>query len=354
PEVGLDSVEAYRRLADADRLPLDVHVSVRTASLPAALDADLRSGGRLGPAGDARPQPGFGEARVGWLKLFADGSLGSRTAAMLEPFEPSRGEAPSSGRAGPADRGILQLEPGEIAELVRRAATGGLATQIHAIGDAAVRVALDAFEAAGMEPAAVALQPLERHRPPPRPLAAPTLPGDGVLRPRIEHVQLVDPVDLPRFARLGVVASVQPAHLGSDAATARAAWGERAARSYGYGSLARAGATLAFGTDAPVEPWDPWPGLEQAVTRRGPGWPLDVSALGIAEALDLATALRAATVGPAVAAGRIDRGRLVPGCRGDLIVVPAAAFREPVEPGGPLGTTRPDLVLIAGREAATR
>ena len=152
---------------------------------------------------------------------------------------------------------------------------------------------------------------------------------------------------------------MQPAHIGSDAATARLAWGDRADRAYSYASIRRAGGRLAFGTDAPIEPWDPWPGLEQAVTRRSGAWSAGTPPIGPSEALDLAEALRAATIGPAFAAARSDAdrsvgGRLVAGGRADLLVIDASALATPVIAGGPLGRTRPRLVLLGGREVASR
>ena len=147
---------------------------------------------------------------------------------------------------------------------------------------------------------------------------------------------------------MGIVASVQPAHLVTDAEPALAAWGARARRSgYPWRSLAAGGALLAFGSDAPVEPVDPWPGVEVAVTRRAPERPTEVL-LSEVEGLDLEAAIRAATTGGPRSAGATERGRLGLGARADAIVVPAAALEEPVEPGGPLGTVRPRLVLVDG------
>lgn len=298
------SLGVYRRLDAAGRLMVRVEASVRVEGLEAALAAGLRSGELLVPEG--------GRARVGWLKLFADGTLGSRTAALLEPYE-----VPVAGRP----RGIWQTEPEELTRLADRASRAGLAVQIHAIGDAAVRAALDAL--------------------------GPTV-GRTSARPRIEHAQLVAPDDLPRFGRLGVTASLQPTHLQTDAEPALVAWGERARRfGYPWRSLAEGGALLAFGSDAPVEPVDPWSAIEIAVTRRDPEQPTR-SLLGGGEGLDLETAIRAATVGPPRSAGALDRGRLVPGAWADAIVVPAAALAEPVEAGGPLSRVRPRLVLLGG------
>ena len=252
-------------------------------------------------------------------KLFADGSLGSRTAALLADIEPE------PGRPIPAERrrGVWITEPDELAEYTERAAANGIATQIHAIGDAAVRVALDV------------LAPTATRVP---------------LMPRLEHVQLLDPADRSSFAAAGIAASVQPVHLGSDAAQARMLWGERAERSgYTWGSIARTGAVLAFGTDAPVESFDPWPGIALAVRREDPRWPAGTLAYAPEEALTLDRALRAACVDPATSARESDRGRLTVGQRADLVVIPGAALREPVEPGGALATARPSLVVMDGR-----
>jgi predicted amidohydrolase YtcJ len=292
-----------------------VHSSVRREALRAAIEAGLRTGEPLVP-GAARAGV---HARFGWLKLFADGTLGSRTAAVIEPFEPGRAHRSDGGR------GLFQVDPPELAGLVAAAAAAGIVAQVHAIGDAAVRATLDAL--------------------------APTASGFGPAA-RVEHAQLIDAADLPRFGAHGIVASVQPVHLGTDAPVARRAWGARADRAYPYASILAAGGVLAFGTDAPVEPWDPWPGLEQAVTRRAPSWPSDDPPLGPTESVDLATAIRAATIGPARAAGLTDRGRLVAGQRADLLVIPAEALATPVVAGGPLGRVRPRLVVVGGREVA--
>ena len=307
------SYPSYAFLADAGRLTVRVHASLRHDALATAIDRGLRSGAPLG--GDPS-----GRALVGWQKLFADGSLGSRTAALLEEIEPDPGDPVPAARR----RGVWNTPPAELAELAARAAVAGIATQIHAIGDAACRAALDALEGVART----------------------------ALMPRIEHVQMLDASDRGRFAAAGIAASVQPIHLRSDADAARRLWGERAERTaYPWGSLAAAGAVLAFGSDAPVEPVDPWPGIVLAVTRRDPAWGADSAAFGPTEALSLERALRAACIDPAVSAGESNRGRLTVGQRADLIVVPAAVLDEPVEPGGALATARPRLVLVDGAVA---
>ena len=187
---------------------------------------------------------------------------------------------------------------------------------IHAIGDAAVRAALDVLT----------------------PFAA-TSP----LMPRIEHVQMLHPDDRPRFAAAGIAASVQPVHLGSDAIQAWKLWGDRAeAEGYTWKAIADTGAVMAFGTDAPVESYDPWPGLALAVRREDARWPAGTPAFAPEQALTLERALRAQCIDGPVSARELDRGRLTVGQRADVVVIPAASLDEPVTPGGPLSTTRPE------------
>lgn len=313
PDPGLTySFPAYARLADAGRLPVRVHACMRDDALAAAIEQGYRSGKRLGADPDGR-------AIVGWQKCFADGSLGSRTAALLEDIEPE------PDRPLPPDRrrGVWMTEPEGLRDRVERAAAGGIATMIHGIGDAAIRAALDVLA--------------------PGAAAAP-------LMPRVEHVQMLHPDDRPRFAAGGIAASVQPVHLGSDAIQARRLWGDRAeAEAYTWKSIADTGAVIAFGTDAPVESYDPWPGLALAVRREDPRWPAGTPPYAPEQALTLERALRAQCIDPAVSARETDRGRLTVGQRADVVVIPAAAIDEPVTPGGVLSSTRPQLVLIDGR-----
>ena len=173
--------------------------------------------------------------------------------------------------------------------------------------------------------------------------------------PRIEHVQMLHPDDRPRFAAAGIVASVQPVHLGTDAAQARRLWGRRAeTEAYTWASIAATGAVMAFGTDAPVESFDPWPGLALAVRREDPRWPAGTAPYAPTEALSLERALRANCIDPAVSARELDRGRLTVGQRADLVVIPAASLDEEVEPGGALATTRPVLVMLDGEVVVER
>ncbi|MBI2776721.1 MAG: amidohydrolase [Chloroflexi bacterium] len=313
PDGQLTAFDAYAAMADAGDLPVRVHASLRSEGLALAAERGLRSGAVVG----ADPH---GLARVGWLKLFADGTLGSQTAALLEP------------RAGSDDRGLFRMPPEVLCDLAARAAEAGIASQVHAIGDHAARASIDAL--------------------------APTISRVGLM-PRLEHVQLLHPDDLARLEPLGIAASVQPVHLREDAATARRDWGGRAETwGYAWRSIVESGAVLAFGTDAPVEPIDPWPGIAMAVLRRDPGWGSDAAPFGPHEALTLEQALRAATVGPATTAREPDRGRLVPGARADLIVLPPA----PDEPAGAADATggsafahvQPRVVVLGGEVVLER
>jgi predicted amidohydrolase YtcJ len=305
------SFPAYRRLSDAGRLPVRVHACMRDDAVPAAIEAGHRSDARLG-------EDPAGRATVGWQKCFADGSLGSRTAALLEDIEPE----PDQPLPPEQRRGVWMTDEAGLRERVDRASSGGIATMIHAIGDAAIRVALDVLS----------------------PVAA-TSP----LMPRVEHTQMLHPDDRPRFAASGIAASVQPCHLGSDALQARKLWGARAeAEGYTWRSIADTGAVMPFGTDAPVESYDPWPGIALAVRRDDPRWPRGTPTYAPEQSLALDRALRANCVDAAVAARESDRGRLTAGQRADIVVIPAASIDEPVTPGGSLATTRPEMVLMDG------
>jgi hypothetical protein len=271
---GARELPVLRRLAEGEGPRLRVLAHLAHDGLDAALALGLTSG-----TGDLR-------FRIGGVKLFADGTLGSRTAAMLEPYD------------GTTDLGMELIAAAELEMLVSKAHRGGLSVAIHAIGDRAVRHALDAFAAS--ERAGTARRP--------------TLPS------RIEHVQLLDPADLGRFASLHVAASLQPSHCISDLDLVERWWKSRRERSYPWRSLLEAGARLSFGSDAPVEPPSIGLGLHAAVTRtRADGRP----AGGFApdERLTLDQALSAYTEGPARLAGTWPSlGRLAPGAEADLVV----------------------------------
>jgi predicted amidohydrolase YtcJ len=175
--------------------------------------------------------------------------------------------------------------------------------------------------------------------------------------PRLEHIQLCDPDDRARFAELGVAASVQPVHLREDAATARRDWGVRAeVGGYAWRSLLDAGVVVAFGTDAPVVPIDPWPGIALAVLRHDPAWGAGVAPYGPHESVTVEQALRAATVGVATTAKDPLGGRLIPGAPADLIVLPAAPREsdDGAERAAAWAEVRPRLTMVGGEVAFER
>jgi predicted amidohydrolase YtcJ len=308
PDTANDSLDVYASLADAGDLPIRVRAGVRADGLENAIERGLRSRSRIGEAGPAR-------LSFGWLKLFADGTLGSQTAALLEP------------REGTQERGLFTNPPDVLTERTNRAAQAGITTMIHTIGDAAVRVALD--------------------------ILAPTAPA-ATFMPRLEHVQLCHPDDRARFGRHGIAASVQPIHLREDADGARVAWGARAETAgYAWKSLLDEGATVAFGTDAPLVALDPWPGIAMSVTRRDPTWGPAAGPFGASEALTIEQALRASTVGVAATAKDPLGGRLVPGSHADLIVLPAEPDEERLR-AADFTDLRPRLVFVDAEVAFER
>jgi len=300
---GAEARASLQRLCEDGELTLRVCAHLARDELEGAIGLGLRSG--------------FGDEwlRVGGLKLFADGALGSQTALMLEPYE------------GQADnRGVEVLTAEELRGYAERAAGHGIALTIHAIGDLANRRVLDAMALARR------VEPSRRGAPP--------------LRHRIEHAQIVHPDDVARFAELDVVASVQPVHATSDMTTAERYWGARTPWSYAWRSLLSAGAHLAFGTDAPVEPLDPIATIHAAVTRRrADGAPPD--GWHPEQRLTVEESVRAYTLGSAHAAGEAARkGSLALGKLADLTVLSRDPFALP--PDELLGL-RVEATVVGGR-----
>jgi predicted amidohydrolase YtcJ len=309
---GLDA-GLRRGLAEARRLGLtSVQEPVSPFLLPAL--ADLHDRGELtlrfsvwtpvGGPQNAGPESIRVAARLhgrdGFItfstaKTGIDGMPELRTAALLEPYADEPGES-----------GLLTSLPADLFEHARAANAAGFACAVHATGDAGVRLALDAFEAAEA-PAAV--------------------------RNRVEHLFLVDAEDIPRFAELGVVASVQPAFLARDISLGRfheSRWGpERCERVLPLRSLLDAGAVLAFGTDHDLTPLDPLVGLHAAVMRQdADGQPQGGWMPG--QRLSLEEAVRAYTAGSAFAEGaEAEKGRLLPGFLADIVVLSADIFALP-------------------------
>jgi len=238
---------------------------------------------QLGSAAALGIRGGFGDQflRIGAVKAFADGALGARTAWMLEPYTEDGGV------------GMPTLAQEELEELVRAANGCGLPVAVHAIGDAANRAALDAIAAC----------------------------GDTKLRNRIEHVQLLNPTDVPRLAALNVTASMQPTQCPQDRYMADRYWGGRCRWAYPFRSLLKHGTHLAFGSDTPVEEADVLKGLYSAAARKRWDEPHTEPWYG-EEAVSMWDALRAFTYGGAYAAAEEHyRGTLSPGMLADFVVL---------------------------------
>ncbi|HZV01904.1 MAG TPA: amidohydrolase [Planctomycetota bacterium] len=250
----------------------------------------------------------------GLLKGFLDGSLGSRTALLHEPYCDHSG-----------DTGMPLVDPRVLEERVLEAHHRGFQVGLHAIGDRAAAVALDAFAAVARVHGAESLR---------------------AARHRIEHGQIWREADIARCGALGVVASVQPVHLASDMKIALARLGpERCRTSYPWRALIEAGAPLAFGTDYPVESMDPLRGLYCAVTRRSPD-ERDGSEFFPGQRLSREEALLAYTRGSAFAAHCDDHlGQLAPGRLADVAVLSEDVFAIPVSR---LPDVRCDMTLVEG------
>jgi len=231
---------------------------------------------------------GFGDGmlRVGYLKAFMDGTLGSQTARMLD------------------GTGVEITSREHLAYLIRQGAAAGWPIAVHAIGDRANRDALDAFE----ETREVW-----------------TTPG---LRQRIEHAQLLAPEDVGRFAKLGVAASVQFSHAPSDRDLADRLWAGKTDGAYAYRSLVDSGAVVVNGSDAPIEELEPLAGIRAGVLRTiddRPAWHPE-------QALTVEQAFHATCVAPAwISYDEHRRGRLLPGHYADLVVLDRDPFDVPPE-----------------------
>ncbi|MDF1512327.1 MAG: amidohydrolase [Anaerolineae bacterium] len=289
---------AFQELHRRKKLRLRLVKYVRLDLLDGVLAANLHSG--------------YGDdwLRFGGLKLFADGALGSRTAALYESYE---GE--------PGNSGMLTLEPDQLCDLVTRAVRGGIALCIHAIGDLTNHIVLEAL---------LNTQANYPH-----------------LRHRIEHVQLINPADQCQLAQTGIVASMQPVHAIHDADMVDQYWAKRGQHAYAFRSLLQQGIPLAFGSDAPIEVFDPFLGMYAAVARRrernrtpyGKAWYPE-------QRLNLHEALKAYTWGGAFAAGMEDRlGMLLPGYYADLAVLNRDIFSLPEEALLEVAVNR---VMVAG------
>lgn len=209
------NLQSWQRRIEHGHDALRVEFAIYGQHLDRAIEEGLRTGQAIDDL-----------LTVGRYKVLTDGSLNTRTAYTFDEYDGSHG--------------MSTVPPEVLVPLMRKASAAGIVPDVHAIGDRANTLALDAFEAVG---------------------------SGG----RIEHAQLLAESDYPRFAQLGVEASVQPEHAMDDREVAGRYWHDRTERTYPFRSLLDAGATLRFGSDAPVSPLDPWLGISAAVSRERDG-----------------------------------------------------------------------------------
>jgi predicted amidohydrolase YtcJ len=279
----LGAIGLWQRLEQQGSLPIRVWQSTPAERLSDLSEIGLRSGA------------GSPLLRLGYLKTFMDGTLGSQTAWMSD------------------GSGVTITTSEELEEIVRRGAEAGWPVGVHAIGDAANRAALDAFD---------------RSRDVWQPLG---------LRQRIEHAQCLAPDDVGRFAGLGIAASVQFTHAPSDEHLSKRFWADRLDGTYSFRSLLDSGALLANGSDAPVEELEPWAGVVAAVLHH---WRED-------QRLTLEQALHAVCVAPAwLSHDERVRGTLVPGRYADLVVLDRDPFTCELEE---LREVRVVATMLGGR-----
>jgi predicted amidohydrolase YtcJ len=233
-----DNLAIWSRRIAAGFDSLRIAAGIYTEQLDAAITAGHRTGTVIAGTG--------GLLEVGPFKILIDGSLNTRTAYCVDEYPGLEGH--------PHSHGMLTVSPDTLVRMLRRVSRAGLLPAVHAIGDDANRIALDAFETAGC-------------------------------RGRIEHAQLLRDADLPRFAALGVTASLQPEQAMDDRDVADHYWAGRTSRAFPLRSLFDAGATVVLGSDAPVAPLDPWITIAAAVGRARDGLPAwhPEQAIGVAE-----------------------------------------------------------------------
>jgi predicted amidohydrolase YtcJ len=292
--VSIEDFSLFDALSRAGQLPLRAYVAMNVDSGWTIQDAD-----RLDSLRKAHPDTPT--LRLGMVKLYADGVIEARTAYMLQPYA----NAPTTGNP--------EMTPAEMARIVKLMDARGWQIEIHAIGDAGIRMALDAFEqAAAQNPA----------------------PARG-RRHRLEHIEDVSAADIPRFGSLGVIASMQPFHA-SPNQNVLEVWAvnvgpERAARAWAWKSIHDAGGHLAFGTDWPVVGIDPRPGIHTALTRQTmQGLPAGGFVPG--QRLPLTTVIETYTMGSAYAAfAETRQGSLRPGMLADLAIWSGDIFAAPVD-----------------------
>ncbi len=281
---GIDCWNALREIHQKQQLKFRVRKHIPYDHLQHFIDAGIHT------------NDGDDWMHIGGVKLFADGALGPQTAAMQQPYENTN------------HSGTLLLTEAEIIEIGRFAVVNGISLAIHAIGDRANHVVINGLEN-------IINYQKAKHLP--------------ILNHRIEHVQIIDPIDIARIADLGLIASVQPVHAPSDMQMADRYLGKRAENAYTYKSILDSGALMIFGSDAPVEPVNPFLGIHAAVTRRRIDGAPGLDGWNPGQRIELESALNAFSSQPAFVSNRGDHlGKIEAGYRADFLVLVKDPFKE--------------------------
>jgi hypothetical protein len=308
-DAGVDpeDIDLYKMMVEAGRLPIRVY----------AMLGDTNK--KLQDYFSIPTVVGYGDRRFTFraIKVGVDGALGSRGAALLAAYSDD-----------PKNWGLTTMPQEQLEQISREALRRGYQVCVHAIGDRANRMVLDAFQRA------LSLVP------------------SGDPRFRIEHAQILSPDDVPRLGRLGIIASMQPVHATSDMPWVPARVGEdRLAGAYAWRSLLDSSARLAFGSDAPVEHWNPFDGLFAAVTRQDHDLRPEGGWLP-GERLSREEALRAYTLGGAYAAfEEKEKGTVTPGKLADLVVLDGDYFEVPE---AEIWKVSPEMTILGGKVVYAR
>ncbi|MEA4813081.1 MAG: amidohydrolase [Anaerolineaceae bacterium] len=295
-----ESYEALVKLEKSERLHLRV-----AKSLPAAAVEQIQSW-------DYRSLLSTKHLRPGWVKAFADGALGPQSAAMLAPYEGSQA------------KGMLLISKEEILELGIKAHQAGWPLAVHAIGDAANHEVIEGYKLLRAYEAGKELEPLLY---------------------RIEHVQCMTPQDQELMKSLGIIASVQPIHAASDMFTAEKHWGARCEYAYAYRSLLNKGIPSIYGSDAPVEPSNPFLGLHAAVSRRKASGEPGEEGWYPKQRLSLAEALDGFSFNANAVAGFADATAIAPGQTANLLLLKEDLFTlDPQQ----IAAIKPLMTLVEG------
>ncbi len=295
---GIAEFKALQKIQQQDALKMRVHFYIPKDEAAPLIDSGIQSGF------------GLDKLSIAGVKFFTDGSLGSQTAHMLQPYENSQ------------STGIAHISEAQLKEEVLFFNQHGLSAAVHAIGDAAVLKTVNVFEAVQNKV------------------------KNPLIRNRIEHAQLVPADQIERIARLNITASMQPVHIADDVKTADKYWGERCTQAYPFRQLADAGINLTFGSDTPVAGIDPFKGLYSALERK---YHLDSNEKSWypRQTVTLHEALTAYTMGAVRAVGRETiAGSLEPGKVADFIVLDRDIFSIPSEE---LPSVKIDKTIVGGK-----